>query len=72
MLSADLTTVEDKKKAEYPGVIFGDYFPLCWSHEFEGARQWYTTLGHDAETYNDPTFRKHLRGGILWVLNLKN
>lgn len=71
LLSADLTTVEDKKKSEYPNVTFGNFFPICWSHEFEGGRQWYTSLGHDAETYNDPTFRKHLRGGILWVLNKK-
>ena len=71
LLSADLTTVEDKKKRKYTNDIFGDYFPLCWSHEFEGGRQWYTALGHDAETYNDPTFRMHLRGGILWVLNIE-
>ena len=72
LLSADMTTIEDEKKSEYPGDIFGNYFPLCWSHEFEGGRQWYTALGHDAETYDDPIFRKHLRGGILWVLNYKN
>lgn len=71
LLAADLSTVDDKEKKNYPGDVFGDYFPICWSHEFEGARQWYTSLGHDAETYDDPTFRKHLRGGILWVLNQK-
>ena len=71
LLSADMTTVEDKNKSEYPNTIFGDYFPLCWSHEFDGGRQWYTALGHDAETYNNPIFRKHLRGGILWVLKKK-
>ena len=71
LLSADMTAIEDKKKSEYPSDIFGDRFPLCWSHEFDGGRQWYTALGHDAETYNDPTFRKHLRGGILWVLEIK-
>lgn len=71
LLSADMTTVEDKNKSEYPNNIFGNYFPLCWYHEFDGGRQWYTALGHDAETYNDPIFRKHLKGGILWVLNLK-
>lgn len=68
LLSADMTTVEDKKKSEYPNTIFGNFFPLCWSHEFDGGRQWYTALGHDSETYKDPIFRKHLRGGILWVL----
>ena len=71
LLAADLTTVEDKNKSEYPGDIFGNYFPLCWTNKFEGARQWYTALGHDAETYDDPTFRKHLRGGILWVLKIE-
>ena len=71
LLSADLTTIEDEKKSEYPSDTFGNYFPLCWSHEFDGGRQWYTALGHDTKTYNDPTFRKHLRGGILWVLCLE-
>ncbi|MDY7395483.1 ThuA domain-containing protein [Aureibaculum sp. 2210JD6-5] len=71
LLSADMTTVEDPKKSEYPNDIFGDYFPLCWSNDFLGARQWYTSLGHDAETYDNPTFRKHLRGGILWVLKIE-
>jgi type 1 glutamine amidotransferase len=69
LLSADMTTIEDAEKSIYPGDTFGDYFPLCWSQEFEGGRQWYTALGHDAHTYNNDTFRKHLRGGILWVLN---
>ena len=70
LLASDLSTIKDNKKVEYPNDIFGNYFPLCWSNEFEGARQWYTALGHDASTYDDPTFRKHLTGGMLWVLNL--
>jgi len=70
LLASDLGTIEDDNKVEYPNDIFGNYFPLCWSNEFEGARQWYTALGHDAATYDDPTFRKHLKGGMLWVLNL--
>ena len=70
LLASDLSTIKDNKKVEYPNDIFGNYFPLCWSNEFEGARQWYTALGHDAATYDDPTFRKHLKGGMLWVLNI--
>ena len=72
LLSVDLTTVEDEQKAEYPGETFGTLFPLCWCHEFEGGRQWYTALGHDIEFYEDPLFVEHLRGGLLWVLNNKN
>jgi len=68
LLSADLTTVEDKGRAEYPGRTFGDLFPLAWCHTFDGGREWYTALGHDASFDSDPTFRKHLAGGIKWVL----
>jgi type 1 glutamine amidotransferase len=68
LLSADMTTVEDKGKAEYPGETFGQQFPLCWCHEFEGGRQWYTALGHDPWFYEDPLLVEHLRGGIRWVL----
>lgn len=68
LLSADMTTVEDKGKGDYPGDTFYKSFPLCWCHTFEDGRQWYTAIGHDAEFYQDETFRAHLRGGVLWVL----
>jgi len=71
LLSADMTTVEDEGKDEYPGETFGTQFPLCWCHEFEGGRQWYTALGHDIPFYEDPLFVEHLRGGLLWVLDKK-
>ena len=69
VLAADLNTVEDEKRKEYPGEIFGQIFPISWYHHFEGGRQWYTSLGHKIEYYRDPIFLEHLRGGILWVLN---
>jgi len=68
LLSADMTTVEDEGKDEYPGETFGQLFPLAWYHEFEGGRQFYTALGHDPWFYEDPLFVEHLRGGLLWVL----
>ncbi len=70
LLAADMTTVEDKGKNEYPGETFGERFPLCWCHEFEGGRQWYSALGHNPEFYEDETFRAHLKGGILWILGV--
>ena len=69
LLSADMNTIEDEQKSVYPGENFGTQLPLCWCHEFEGGRQWYTALGHDIEFYEDPLFVKHLRGGLLWVLD---
>lgn len=68
VLAADLRTVKDSEKGIYPGRIFGDYFPLAWFHEFEGARVFYTALGHDSKDYSDPVYIQHLTGGILWAL----
>jgi type 1 glutamine amidotransferase len=69
LLAVDLNTVEDADKETYPGTVFGDHFPLCWCHNFDGGRQWYTALGHDAEHYQDNRFRQYLAGGIRWTLN---
>lgn len=71
LLAVDLTTIQDEGKKDYPGETFGNYFPLCWCHEFEGGRQWYSALGHNPDFYKDETFRAHLRGGILWILGMK-
>jgi type 1 glutamine amidotransferase len=71
LLAADLRTVELKKPGSYPGKTFGDYTPLCWYQEFEGGRQWYTALGHAKEYYKDPTFIKHIEGGIRWAMRKK-
>jgi uncharacterized protein len=68
LLAVDLTKIEDDKKAEYPGRVFGDYFPLCWCHRFEGGRQWYTAIGHFPKDYKDENFVKHLTGGMRWAM----
>jgi len=69
LLAADLATLTDDKIKEYPGDVFGRYFPLCWCHTFDGGRQWYTALGHDPKNYKDPNFIKHLTGGIRWAMD---
>lgn len=68
LLVADLTTIDDPQRAEYPGETFGNYFPLAWYHHFDGGREFYTALGHQIEHYKDPNFLKHLWGGIHWAL----
>ena len=68
LLAADLTTVQDEGKEDYPGDTFGNTFPLAWCHSFDGGRQWYTSLGHDKEHYENPVFIQHILGGILWVV----
>lgn len=68
LLAADLTTVEDEEKSDYPGDVFGETFPTSWCHTTDGGRQWYTSLGHRAEHYSDPMFMRHILGGIQWVM----
>ncbi|MBN1765034.1 MAG: ThuA domain-containing protein [Sedimentisphaerales bacterium] len=69
LLAADLSTIDDNEKVLYPGTVFGQLFPLCWYHEFEGGRQWFTALGHQPEHYSDESFIKHLTGGIRWAMD---
>lgn len=45
----------------------GDDHPIAWRHPVGSGRSWYTALGHRSETYADPRFREHLRGGIAWA-----
>ena len=65
----DMTTltIPDTHNRQQPDT-FGDVFPCVWSQEFDGGRQWYTSLGHNKEDYKDPAFRKHILGGILSVV----
>lgn len=62
----DATTLEgdDERRLD----TFGDVFPSVWCHEFDGGRSWYTSLGHSKEDYMDEEFRKHVLGGIEWVV----
>jgi uncharacterized protein len=61
----DLTTIKDSQDTP---TAFGDVFPSVWYHEFDGGRQWYTSLGHRKEDYARPEFRRHLLGGIQSVV----
>jgi len=61
----DLTTIQDPK--EKPST-FGDVFPSVWYQEFDGGRQWYTSLGHRKEDYAGAELRRHLLGGIESVV----
>ena len=48
--------------------MYGNTFPSVWCHTFDGGKEWYTSLGHDSTTYAEPDFRKHILGGLQWVL----
>lgn len=62
----DATTLKGENERRLD--TFGDVFPSVWCHEFDGGRSWYTSLGHDKGDYMDEEFRKHILGGIAWVV----
>jgi len=41
--------------------------PVSWTRSFDGARIFYTSMGHTKETYLEPLFLNHLWGGIRFV-----
>jgi type 1 glutamine amidotransferase len=45
--------------------------PIAWYHEFDGGRAWYTALGHTSESFTEPAFLDHLRGGLTYIINTR-
>ncbi len=64
-----LITVDEKT---YTGGEMGATHPISWYHKFEGARVFYTELGHTKEDYTtDTLFNQHILGGIKYALGRK-
>jgi type 1 glutamine amidotransferase len=55
-------------ESSYEGGENNGNHPIAWCQEYAGGRSFYTGLGHTNEAYDDPAFRQHLLGGILWCL----
>ena len=63
-----LLTVDEKTYEPSKEHAMGDYHPIAWYHEFEGARVFYTAIGHIGESYRDDTFLQHIYGGMIWAV----
>lgn len=68
LLAIDPTTLNDPGRGQHPGDLFGKSQPLAWTITTDGARVFYTALGHDKEAYSNPLLYRHILGGILWAL----
>lgn len=55
-------------ESTYEGGRMGADHPIAWCHERFGGRSFYTGGGHTSESFDEPAFRRHLLGGIEWVL----
>lgn len=42
--------------------------PVAWMRSVNGARVFYTAMGHTKESYSEPYFLRHLANGLDWVL----
>ena len=62
-----LITIDENS---YTGGGNGDYHPMSWYHDFDGGRSFYTALGHDNKSYEDPLFMQHVLGGIQYVMGV--
>lgn len=52
----------------YQGGQMGEFHPIAWYQDFQGIRMFYTGLGHTRESLYEPSFQKHILGGIQYVL----
>ena len=59
-------------QASYAGAAMNADHPIAWCIEVGLGRAWYTALGHTSESYAEPLFLEHLRGGLRSVTGLDN
>lgn len=59
-----LITIDE---TSYAGGENGEKHPISWYHTFEGARVFYTAMGHTKESYEDLLFLQHLLEGIRYA-----
>jgi len=70
-ISPDITVLMNLEESSYEGGTNGEHHPIAWYHEFKGGRVFYTGGGHTKESYSDTLFRRHLWGGLQYVLGHK-
>lgn len=70
-INPNIHVLMNLEESSYEGGKNGKNHPIAWYHEYEGGRIFYTAGGHTSESYSDSLFRKHLEGGIKYVLEGK-
>ncbi|MBO35888.1 MAG: glycosyl hydrolase [Verrucomicrobiales bacterium] len=46
------------------------HVPVCWVRSFGQGRVFFTNLGHNKSTWDNPTYHKHLVEGFKWALKI--
>ncbi|MCW5753176.1 MAG: ThuA domain-containing protein [Phycisphaeraceae bacterium] len=56
----------------YSGSDHPEGHPVAWWREIDRGRALYTAGGHTRESFEEPLFRLHLRGAILWAAGISD
>ena len=67
-LAPDLNVLVSLDESTCEGGKMGASHPVSWYHEFDGGRAFFTALGHTPESYSDPAFLQHLKGGLQYAV----
>lgn len=67
-VSANPCELDEKTYKPSKESAMGDFHPIAWYHEFEGARVFYTAIGHISDSYLDDVFMQHIYGGMVWAV----
>lgn len=59
-------------ETSYSGKRMGIKHPITWYHHYNGARVFYTGLGHTKESYSDERLVKQIIAGIEWAAGNTN
>lgn len=70
-IGTDLKVLITIDENSYTGGGNGEYHPMAWYHEYDGGRGFYTALGHDNKSWEDPLYRQHVLGGIQYAMGAK-
>ncbi|MDO6809278.1 ThuA domain-containing protein [Zobellia galactanivorans] len=67
-INTDITPLIQLDESTYKGGTNGAYHPFSWYHVYDGGRAFYTAGGHSNASYDEPEFKQHLLGGLIYCL----
>jgi cytochrome c len=67
-INPDINVLIHIDETSYEGGTNEKNHPISWYHEYDGGRAFYTEMGHTNETFENPKFLEHLKGGIEYAV----
>jgi type 1 glutamine amidotransferase len=67
-IGTDLHVLITIDENSYSGGGNGENHPMAWYHDFDGGRAFYTALGHDNKSWEDPLYLQHVLGAIQYAM----